>query len=137
MSPSVADLLIWHSISTPNPRYFLLGKLRNTAAPAVALALLVELASEAVVRGPADDALLVEGRDDAVRLLLDEGDTIAVVREVYESPLELLTAILLLKSTMDTPDELAPEKNGFSYPRKLGGRKQHFPEHLPNQDFGI
>jgi len=65
--------------------------------PAVGLALLVELTSEAVVGGPADDALLVEGGDDAVRLLLDEGDAVAVVGEVYERPLELLAPVLLLK----------------------------------------
>ena len=65
--------------------------------PAVGLALLVKLASEAVVSGPADDALLVEGGDNAVRLLLDEGDAVAVVGEVYERPLELLTAVLLLE----------------------------------------
>lgn len=69
-------------------------------APAVALALLVELASEAVVRGPADDALLVQGGDDAIRLLLDEGDAVAVVGEVDEGPLQLLAAVLLLKATM-------------------------------------
>lgn len=66
------------------------------ATPAVVLALLVELASEAVIRGPTDDALLVEGGDDAVRLLLDEGDAVHVVREVNEGPLQLLAAVLLL-----------------------------------------
>lgn len=68
--------------------------------PAVALALLVELASEAVVCGPTDDALLVKGGDDTVRLLLDESDAVTVVGEVYESPLELLTAVFLLKTTV-------------------------------------
>lgn len=60
------------------------------------LALLVQLASEAVIRGPSDDALLVQGGDNAVRLLLDEGDAVHVVWEADKGPLQLFSPVLLL-----------------------------------------
>ena len=83
------------------------------------LALLVELASEAVVRGPPDDALFVQGGDDAVRLLVDEGDAVHVVREVDESPLQLLSAVLLLRVScvatgVDAPSEWCHWRRVFS-----------------------
>lgn len=49
--------------------------------PGITLALLVQLASEAVVCRPADEALLVQGRDDPVRLLLYEGNAFSVIGE--------------------------------------------------------
>lgn len=71
-----------------------LGKLHK---PAVVLALLVELASETIICGLPDDALLVQGGDDAVRFLVDEGDAVHVVREVDKRPLQLFPAVLLLR----------------------------------------
>lgn len=41
--------------------------------------------------------LLVQGRDDAVRLPVDELDAILVVRELDERPLDLFALVLLLK----------------------------------------
>lgn len=43
--------------------------------------------------------LLIQGRDDPVRLLVDELDAVLVVRELDEVPLDLLALVLLLSKT--------------------------------------
>ena len=107
-----------YNVKTTTPSATLSGTTRKLngnprSVPAVTFALLVELASEAVVRGPADDALLIEGRDDAIGLLLDEGDAVAVVGEVDEGPFELLTPVLLLEITT-RPDQVSTRPCSFN-----------------------
>ena len=46
--------------------------------------------------------LFVKGRDDPVRLLVDELDAVLVVRELYKVPLDLLALVLLLSTTTTT-----------------------------------